>query len=518
MVAPSDNSEYYKLPDSMDRAELLRKLTTDNNFVLDPPHKKKEEFLDTFDRRLHNANLVLIKEGSLYYLKDLTQGNTVALLEDMNNIDPKFWWDFPKCRLRAEIKPLSDIRALLSLAKIQRSIATLRLLNEDKKTVLFVYIKDLKMLNSSDTKPVVVVQIKLVRGYEDEAVEFKKYLKDIGLVVSERDLISAAGSFDGKYPLNYSSKINVHLKPDMKAQEAAKLIFKNLLETMKVNEFGIIEDIDTEFLHDFRVAVRRTRSALSQIKAVFSPHDTDKFKEEFSKIGSATNELRDLDVYLLTEDSYKMMLPEDLRPGLDPLFRSLSEQRKRAKKDCADFLESDAYKEIIKTWDDFLRNKDSDPAQALNCEKPIIDVAKEHIWKKYSNVIKLGRKIESNTPDSEIHNLRIECKKLRYLLEFFASLFPEEGMKVIIKHLKRLQDNLGEFNDLYVQQESLKKFLTQTGIGYDQSKQKTLAAAGGLVSVLYQQQMNVRKKFKENFDEFSDKETSTLFKSLFSRG
>ncbi len=88
-------------------------------------------------------------------------------------------------------------------------------------------------------------------------------------------------------------------------------------------------------------------------------------------------------------------------------------------------------------------------------------------------------------------------------------------MKIIIKHLKVLQDNLGDFNDLHVQQESLKKFLSSQDIGYDQSKQRSLAAAGGLVSVLYQKQMGTREKFKENFHEFADKETSRLFEKLF---
>ncbi|MGB3363610.1 MAG: CHAD domain-containing protein [Thermodesulfobacteriota bacterium] len=518
MVALLEKSDYYRLPDGLERLELLRRFTTDHSFILDPSHKKKEEFLDTFDRRLHSANLVLIREARSYYLRDLTQGHTVASLEGDKSIDPKFWWDFPKCSLRLRIKPLCDIRALLSLAKIERSIATLRLLNEDKKTVLLAYVKELKILNRGERKPAVVVQIKPIRGYEEEAGKFKKYLETLGLEAIDGDLISAAGSFDGKYPLHYSSKINVHLKPEMKSLDAAKMIFRNLLETMKVNEFGIIEDIDTEFLHDFRVAVRRTRSALSQIKAVFSVEDTIKFKDEFSVIGKATNELRDLDVYLLTEDSYKKMLPEDLRPGLDPLFDSLSEQREKAKKECADYLRSDSYKKSIRTWEEFLDNSKSDPELAPNSERSVINLAKENIWKKYSRVIKLGKRIHANTPDPEVHSLRIEGKKLRYLLEFFASLFPEDEMKVVIKHLKKLQDNLGDFNDLYVQQQSLKKFLSQTDIGYDHSKQKTLAAAGGLVSVLYQRQNDVRKKFKENFDGFSDKETTSLFNSLFSKG
>lgn len=514
MTAPLDKDKYYSLPANLDRVEFLRKLTTDHSFVLAPPQKKKEEFFDTFDRRLRSANLVLIKEGTTYYLKNLSNASTLATKE-LKNDKTIFWWDFPKCALRDGIKPHSGIRALLSLAKIERSVATLRLLNEDKKTVLFVYVKDLKILDDNKSNPAVVVQIKHVRGYEENAKEFKKYINTLGLKSSTGDLLSATMSNQRKYPLNYSSKINVRLKPQMKAVDAAKLIFINLLETMKLNEFGIKEDIDTEFLHDFRVAVRRTRSALSQIKAVFTPEDTDKYKAEFSKIGKATNLLRDLDVYLLTEESYKKMLPEDLRDGLDPLFDKLSKQREGAINDCREFLESDAYKETIKIWEEFLQNVEVNQEQAANSEKPIINLAKEHIWKKYTKVIKLGRKIGSRTPDAEVHALRIECKKLRYLLEFFASLFPADDMKSIIKHLKLLQDNLGDFNDLYVQQESLKEFLRGLDIGYDQSKQNTLAAAGGLVSVLYQQQMSVRKKFKKNFEEFSDKVTTQLFEKLF---
>ena len=513
MTTPSVKSEYLRLPLGLERVELMRKLTTDHTCVLDAPQKKREEFFDTFDRRLHSANLVLVKEGGSYHLKNLTNGSTIAS-ENSNDTFPKFWWDFPKCALRSELKPHLSIRALLSLANIERSVSTLRLLNDDKKTVLFIYIKDLRLLDGHN-KPAVVVQTKAVRGYEQEAKDFSQYLDTLGLEHAQGDLLSEAASFHGKYPLNYSSKITVHLDAQMKSADAAKLIFKNLVDTMRVNEFGIKEDIDSEFLHDFRVAVRRTRSGLSQIKAVFSPEDTEKYKAAFLEVGKATNELRDLDVYLLTEDTYKKMVPEDLRSGLDPLFDKLAKEREEAKRSCIEFLGSSRYKEIIKSWEDFLENAHRGPSQPPNSERPIIEVAKEHIWKKYSKVIELGKKINSQTPDEQVHALRIEGKKLRYLLEFFTSLFPQEEMKSIIKHLKVLQDTLGDFNDLYVQQESLKEFLSSTNIGYDQSKQKTMAAAGGLISVLYQQQMGVRKKFKKNFNEFSDKETSTLFKMLF---
>jgi len=516
MTAPLDNSEYYNVPDSINRAELLRGLKADHNFVSDPAVKKKEDYLDTFDRRLYHDNLVLLKESGTYYLKKLNDGSTLALLPGGSKIDAKFWWEFPKCHLRQELKPRIDIRALLLLAKVERSVETLRLLNEDKKTVLFVYVKNLRVLSAAKKPTAVILQIKSVRGYEQEAQRFKKYLHTLGLKHTHGDILSATGQNQGRFPLNYSSKINVHLKPNMKAAQAVKVILANLLQTMKANEFGIKEDIDTEFLHDFRVAVRRTRSALTQIKNVFPPDIANRFKEDFSKIGKATNLLRDLDVYLLTESRYKEMLPEDLRAGLDSMFKSKALKRKKACKQCEKFLLSDSYKEIISTWESFLKSPDTNSEEAQDCEMPIIKIAKKHIRKKYSKVIKLGAKIDSRSPSPMLHILRIECKKLRYLLEFFTSLFPEKDITVIIKHLKRLQDNLGDFNDLYVQQESLKNFLKNPQTGYDLPKNTTQAAIGGLISVLYQKQVSVRKKFKENFDEFSDKEISALFAKLFS--
>jgi CHAD domain-containing protein len=77
------------------------------------------------------------------------------------------------------------------------------------------------------------------------------------------------------------------------------------------------------------------------------------------------------------------------------------------------------------------------------------------IYKRYRRIVKKGSKISETTPDEKLHELRIDCKKLRYLLEFFTSLFPENEMKKLVKQLKQLQENLGDFNDLSVQQEFL---------------------------------------------------------------
>ena len=112
--------------------------------------------------------------------------------------------------------------------------------------------------------------------------------------------------------------------------------------------------------------------------------------------------------------------------------------------------------------------------------------------------------------------MRIECKKLRYLLEFFASLFNTDDITLLIKQLKRLQDNLGDFNDLYVQQEKLKDFL-QNHVLQIKDSQQVAAAVGGLITGLYQRQIAVRAAFTQTFKEYSKKENIQLYQYLFDK-
>ena len=85
---------------------------------------------------------------------------------------------------------------------------------------------------------------------------------------------------------------------------------------MQRNEPGVRADIDSEFLHDYRVAVRRTRSALSQIKDVLPEDKVEHFKTEFGWLGQMTGPTRDLDVYLLQFEHLRNQLPEYMRDRL----------------------------------------------------------------------------------------------------------------------------------------------------------------------------------------------------------
>src|SRR5690606_30816838 len=106
----------------------------------------------------------------------------------------------------------------------------------------------------------------------------------------------------------------------------------------------------------------------------------------------------------------------------------------------------------------------------------------------HKKICRYGAEIDEHTPDEQIHELRIEGKKLRYLLDFFSELFAAEQVKPQLKALKRLQTILGDFNDYGVQQEFLLQQLKAN------TPPEQVAAVNGLVALLYNQQLAARNK------------------------
>jgi CHAD domain-containing protein len=249
---------------------------------------------------------------------------------------------------------------------------------------------------------------------------------------------------------------------------------------------------------------------------VFPEAELDRFKRDFRELGQYSNRLRDFDVYLHNKEQYLSMLPENLRQGLDPFFMELRKERENELIRFVELLRSDFYRLLVSDWESFLVSDAAHEAARtlINAEEPVITLAQTFIWRRYKRIMKVGAKIDNNFPDEKLHRLRIQCKKLRYLLEFFASLFPSDEITLLTKQLKQFQDNLGEFNDLSVQQNTLKEYLDTID---PKSNQAILVAAaiGGLITNLNMRQQHVRAEFSDQFRLFGQKKNTKLVKQLF---
>ena len=445
----------FKLPDGHNEKQFMSTLAAQYAIKKDSAIAENIRYFDTFDWRLYNKSLVLWGSGNRLQLRKLAK-NQIMHSAEITTL-PVFIWDFPDGELKKQLAPIIKMRALFKLVELHSHSTLYRILNQDEKTVVLLVYEEIRSSRNRNT-PVLVshLWLKPVRGYPKYAQDLTKLFKTAGLTIDkEESLYFQALEAADKKPGSYSAKMNIQLDPRMSSDEATRAILRFLLEIMRINQAYIEKDVDTEFLHDFRVSIRRTRSALGQIKSVFPAKTTGRFKKDFAYVGKLSNQLRDLDVYLLKEDTYKAMLPSVLRADIEPLFEHLKKKRSQALKKVITSLRTKKYAKILQDWEAFLNQPPQDAATAANSGLPIIALARKRIYKKYRGVIKSGNRILDNTEDEMLHVLRIECKKLRYLMEFFASLFLRKKINLLIDQLKILQDNLGDFNDLCIQEEYL---------------------------------------------------------------
>ena len=309
---------------------------------------------------------------------------------------------------------------------------------------------------------------------------------------------------------DHASKPRLSLRPDQRCDEALRMILGHLRQTVAANVDGVIADVDVEFLHDLRVATRRARSALSQIKGVLPQPAVDRLAAELQWLGEVTNPCRDLDVYLLEMDDYRRQLGAATN-ALDEFKKLLRRERSNALRRVRGALRSKRFTRLIDEWRALVESKPSG-SNLAHATRSISDVAGKKILKACRRMVKRGAGLTDDPSAKQLHRLRIDAKKLRYLLEFFRSLYPAERVDLRIRELKGLQDVLGELNDREIQRARLAVMTHELEgtAGAD-----TLAAMSGLGSALDHRHEELRAVFRDRFDPIVSTAAQREYRALF---
>ena len=90
--------------------------------------------------------------------------------------------------------------------------------------------------------------------------------------------------------------------------------------------------------------------------------------------------------------------------------------------------------------------------------RPIRESADARLWKAYKTLRRDRRRINRESPLRLLHDLRVACKSLRYLMELYAPLYDKRRAGKLVIELKQLQDNLGVIQDSDVQSATLLSF------------------------------------------------------------
>ena len=504
----------FNLPEGHDDRQLISELSNYYAIKTARSKLKRMAIYDTFDWRLFDQSLVLTVSEKNLLLRKLFKTDNIHSAEISR--PPVFLKDFPNGELKKLLTPIIKMRALFKLVEAHSRSRSHRILNPDEKTVAILVYEEIHS-NREKESPVLAAYLWLhpVKGYSKYYRNLSKRLNRAGLSAhTKEDIYFKLLSSVNKTPGSYSSKLNIELVPEMRSDEATKIILRSLLQVMKTNEAHIEKDLDTEFLHDYRVAVRRTRSALGQIKNVFPNETTLRFKKDFSFVGKLSNQLRDLDVYLLKKDAYKAMLPSVLRDDIDPLFDYLRNKRSKALKQVVRSFGSVKYRQILHEWETFLNEPLKDAPTISNADQSILTLSQKRIYKQYVSMVDASNRILEKIDDEKLHALRIECKKLRYLMEFFSSLFTRKKMKTLIERLKKLQNKLGDLNDLRVQQEYLLNISEELPATTKKNK-RVIVSIGSLIGALDGEIRVVKKSLFKTLSDFASPPNERLFRELF---
>ncbi len=432
--------------------------------------------------------------------------------QDNLSIQPVFWHDVPSGKLQQSLKKLLGYSGLIRVLQIDEQRTVLACRDEEQKILLRLEV--IKQTVSShlgtDTTPYdrVLLRILPLRGYHKEATQVAESLRRLRHKEAESlntGELLALCKIDPEAELLPNP---LPLDPQEHTESALRTATRLLLKQARRYEAGIIADTDTEYLHQYRVNVRRARSLLSLLKQALPDQEGRELRQRLANMVRPTNALRDMDVFLLQRSFYGGLLPQPFQSGLEMLFRETEQQRQQVQQELAVYLTSEDYQHDC-LWVDAQLKKPADFAAPL-APVPLHQVASSKIFKTYKRICKLGSAITETTPDEQVHDLRLDCKKLRYLLDFFAALYPQEQISRHTKALKVLQTILGDFNDYAVQQESLLGQVTA------QTPPDQAAAIHGLVALLYQKQLVARSQVMQALETFASDALRADFKAAYS--
>jgi CHAD domain-containing protein len=471
-----------------------------------PSREVMTTVLDTFDGRLHRAELRLEVHGSAVLDLVLSGERTVPAHLAVRAL-PRVAADLPPGPLRSRIAALVSVRALLPQLRF-RAIRTSGVWRDaaDKIVALVELYEQVRSIDRPDSDRLgATIEVHPMPGYSKHARRTLETLIGLGVARCETDTTTQCAAAVGVHLAGFKASATVPLDPAMSACEGFRLVLDNLATSISANWQGTIDQSDPEFLHDLRIAVRRTRTILGEAKEVLPSAVIDPARIGFEWLSDLTGTPRDLDVYLLEWSSYTDPLGAEVSRWLVPVRDLLERRRADTHVELERALRSPRATEHMGTWHTLLGRPLGNVDLAPLARRPLGPVIAKRIERAHEVLIERGRLIAPDTPAEQVHDLRKDAKKLRYLLECFGGLLPDVARKRYVKRLKQLQNNLGDHQDAEVHVIMLRAIARELD-DFDTSS-NTMFAVDQLSELLDEQRRAARAEFAERFADYDTAST-----------
>lgn len=242
----------------------------------------------------------------------------------------------------------------------------------------------------------------------------------------------------------------VELRPDEIVELAYRDVLRSCLGQIANNRLAVLATDDPEGPHQFRIGLRRLRSAMRLFKPVLNSATFKSLDVVARSLAMEAGHLRDLDV-LAGEvvAPLQTVAPDGL--SLDALRTHLGSMREGVRANLSARLVQPDVNGFLFDLADYTEGRGwLDPenfgqtSALAESVRRYSGKALDYQWKKVS---RYGSRIDDLTIP-ERHDMRKALKKLRYGAEFFGSLYPGSDIKPFLKRMKKLQDIFGYLNDV----------------------------------------------------------------------
>ncbi len=226
----------------------------------------------------------------------------------------------------------------------------------------------------------------------------------------------------------------------------AKVLYQHL-SAMQAEVEGVKRSDDIEYIHRMRVASRRMRSTLKIFKDCFSKAEYKAWMKSIRAVTRSLGQARDIDVQIkILKENLQNYAKPMLKPGIKRLILRLRQKRQAMQGEVVQVmnrLEQDDTLGRIERWAaPWLEKEPGDNQDSAE----LFQLASLNIRSCFEEMKAYDQQVRIESKMSELHEMRIHAKQLRYTMEAFEEIY---GIPIspFINQTKRIQSLLGSIHD-----------------------------------------------------------------------
>jgi len=284
---------------------------------------------------------------------------------------------------------------------------------------------------------------------------------------------------------------------------AARRTILTQLEILTSRRHGLAFREDIEYVHEMRVALRYLRAALAVLGRALGGIPKE-FVGRVKSFARALGAVRDCDVFVRALREEERRVPEECAPSVRALVRAEQSKRRRLYAGILDLFETDVYRILAEEDYALFRAPLKSPGglkENRRARRKVRAAAPRKLSKHLRRLLAFRGGLHQLT-EAEQHALRIECKKMRYTAAFFAPIYPTR-LRRIIQPMTRMQDLLGEANDVVVYRDRILRHYD--ALRTSSSRHTHTAARDALLRRLEERRANALAEAALVWDRFRNK-------------